>query len=136
MDAIVAAHTAVGPDAPSAQSLETARFADLSLPITDVEQELPPHESRIPLVHTESGHHGDAVTVDHNSLDTLTSQAKALEDHGWKGGLIGTGWVDRTRSPSPPPLRPGRRHSSRSSQSGRGTGNWLTSPPPSLLSTI
>lgn len=38
------------------------------------------------------GHRGDAVTVDHNSLDTLTSQAKALEDHGWKGALIGTGW--------------------------------------------
>lgn len=38
------------------------------------------------------GHRGDAVTVDHNSLDTLTGQAKALEDHGWKGALIGTGW--------------------------------------------
>ncbi|WP_128638766.1 LLM class flavin-dependent oxidoreductase [Rhodococcus opacus] len=38
------------------------------------------------------GHRGDAVTVDHNSLDTLTAQAKALEEHGWKGALIGTGW--------------------------------------------
>ncbi|WP_043777829.1 LLM class flavin-dependent oxidoreductase [Rhodococcus sp. JVH1] len=38
------------------------------------------------------GHRGDAVTVDHNSLDTLTTQAKALEEHGWKGALIGTGW--------------------------------------------
>ncbi len=38
------------------------------------------------------GHRGDAVTVDHNSLDTLTSQAKTLEDYGWKGALIGTGW--------------------------------------------
>ncbi|AHK32021.1 hypothetical protein Pd630_LPD04809 [Rhodococcus opacus PD630] len=56
MDAIAAAHTAVSPDALSAQSLETARFADLSRPITDVEQESPPHESRIPLVHPESGH--------------------------------------------------------------------------------
>ncbi|WP_245567499.1 LLM class flavin-dependent oxidoreductase [Nocardia vinacea] len=38
------------------------------------------------------GHRGDAVTVDHNSLETLSAQAKALEDHGWKGALIGTGW--------------------------------------------
>ena len=38
------------------------------------------------------GHRGDAVTADHNSLDTLTSQALALEDHGWDGALLGTGW--------------------------------------------
>ena len=38
------------------------------------------------------GHRGDAVTPDHNSLDTLTEQARALEDHGWAGALLGTGW--------------------------------------------
>ncbi|NUS93770.1 MAG: LLM class flavin-dependent oxidoreductase [Nocardia sp.] len=38
------------------------------------------------------GHRGDAVSADHNSLETLTAQAKALEDHGWQGALIGTGW--------------------------------------------
>ena len=38
------------------------------------------------------GHRGEPVTADHNSLDTLTSQARALEDHGWKGALIGAGW--------------------------------------------
>jgi alkanesulfonate monooxygenase len=38
------------------------------------------------------GHRGEPVTVDHNSLDTLTSQARALEEHGWKGALIGAGW--------------------------------------------
>lgn len=40
----------------------------------------------------KAGHRGDAATENHNSLDTLTSQAKALEDCGWKGALIGTGW--------------------------------------------
>jgi alkanesulfonate monooxygenase len=39
-----------------------------------------------------AGHRGDAPVQDHNSLDTLTSQAKALEDHGWKGALLGAGW--------------------------------------------
>lgn len=39
-----------------------------------------------------AGHRGDAPTADHNSLDTLTIQAKALEDYGWTGALIGTGW--------------------------------------------
>jgi alkanesulfonate monooxygenase len=29
---------------------------------------------------------------DHNSLDTLTEQAVALEDHGWTGALLGTSW--------------------------------------------
>jgi alkanesulfonate monooxygenase len=38
------------------------------------------------------GHRGEPVTADHNSLDTLTAQAQALEDHGWKGALLGTGW--------------------------------------------
>jgi alkanesulfonate monooxygenase len=38
------------------------------------------------------GHRGEPVAADHNSLDTLTSQARALEDHGWKGALLGAGW--------------------------------------------
>jgi alkanesulfonate monooxygenase len=38
------------------------------------------------------GHRGELVTAGHNSLDTLTSQARALEEHGWKGALIGAGW--------------------------------------------
>ncbi|MEW9309316.1 LLM class flavin-dependent oxidoreductase [Labrys neptuniae] len=39
-----------------------------------------------------AGHRGDAAAADHNSLETLTSHARALEGHGWKGALIGTGW--------------------------------------------
>ncbi|MDK4719417.1 LLM class flavin-dependent oxidoreductase [Rhizobium sp. CNPSo 3968] len=38
------------------------------------------------------GHRGDSTVANHNSLETLTSHARALEDHGWKGALIGTGW--------------------------------------------
>ena len=38
------------------------------------------------------GHRGDSAVENHNSLETLTSHAKTLEDHGWKGALIGTGW--------------------------------------------
>ncbi|MBY5768460.1 LLM class flavin-dependent oxidoreductase [Rhizobium leguminosarum] len=40
----------------------------------------------------KAGHRGDVADPDHNSLDTLTSQAEALQQHGWKGALIGTGW--------------------------------------------
>lgn len=40
----------------------------------------------------KAGHRGDMATEDHNSLETLTSHAKALEAHGWKGALLGTGW--------------------------------------------
>jgi alkanesulfonate monooxygenase len=40
----------------------------------------------------QPGHRGDDVVDDHNSLQTLTSQARALEEHGWDGALIGTGW--------------------------------------------
>lgn len=40
----------------------------------------------------KAGHRGDAVIENHDSLATLTSQARALEQHGWKGALIGTGW--------------------------------------------
>ncbi|BDT91245.1 hypothetical protein IFM12275_12210 [Nocardia sputorum] len=39
-----------------------------------------------------AGHRGDTIAADHNSLDTLSAQAKALEAHGWQGALIGTGW--------------------------------------------
>ncbi len=38
------------------------------------------------------GHRGEPIAVDHNSLDVLTEQARALEDSGWHGALIGTGW--------------------------------------------
>lgn len=40
----------------------------------------------------DAGHRGDTAAADHNSLDTLTRQALALERHGWAGALIGTGW--------------------------------------------
>jgi alkanesulfonate monooxygenase len=38
------------------------------------------------------GHRGDVVGEGHNSLDTLTSDAHALEAYGWSGALIGAGW--------------------------------------------
>ncbi|MFB7874451.1 LLM class flavin-dependent oxidoreductase [Nocardia sp. NPDC056064] len=38
------------------------------------------------------GHRGEPVAADHNSLDTLTAHARALEANGWKGALLGTGW--------------------------------------------
>jgi alkanesulfonate monooxygenase len=40
----------------------------------------------------KAGHRGDVAAEGHNSLDTLTTQARAIEKHGWKGALIGTGW--------------------------------------------
>lgn len=40
----------------------------------------------------QPGHRGDDAVADHNTLGTLTSHARALEDHGWGGALIGTGW--------------------------------------------
>ena len=40
----------------------------------------------------QPGHRGDITVDGHNSLDTLTSHARALEDHGWGGALLGTGW--------------------------------------------
>lgn len=40
----------------------------------------------------QPGHRGDDVVAGHNSLETLTSHAAALEKHGWGGALIGTGW--------------------------------------------
>jgi alkanesulfonate monooxygenase len=41
---------------------------------------------------TEPGHRGEPESADHNALETLTAHARALEDHGWRGALIGTGW--------------------------------------------
>lgn len=41
---------------------------------------------------SEAGHRGDVASADHNSLETLTAQARALELHGWDGALLGTGW--------------------------------------------
>ncbi|WP_278262462.1 LLM class flavin-dependent oxidoreductase [Nocardia sp. AG03] len=38
------------------------------------------------------GHRGEPVVADHNSLDTLTAHARALEANGWQGALLGTGW--------------------------------------------
>ncbi|MGC4933663.1 LLM class flavin-dependent oxidoreductase [Gordonia sp. DT30] len=40
----------------------------------------------------DPGHRGDDRVDGHNSLDTLTWHATALERYGWKGALIGTGW--------------------------------------------
>jgi alkanesulfonate monooxygenase len=40
----------------------------------------------------QAGHRGDDIAPDHNSLSTLTGQATALEEHGWDGALLGTGW--------------------------------------------
>ncbi len=41
---------------------------------------------------TKAGHRGDDGGADHNSLATLTRQARAIEENGWTGALIGTGW--------------------------------------------
>lgn len=40
----------------------------------------------------EPGHRGDSAGEGHRSLETLTSHALALEQHGWNGALIGTSW--------------------------------------------
>jgi alkanesulfonate monooxygenase len=40
----------------------------------------------------QAGHRGDDTAEDHNSLATLTRHAIALEDNGWTGALVGTGW--------------------------------------------
>lgn len=40
----------------------------------------------------QPGHRGDDHVEGHNSLDTLTNHATALEEHGWHGALLGTGW--------------------------------------------
>lgn len=41
---------------------------------------------------SKAGHRGDDAAAGHNSLETLTSHALALERHGWTGALLGTGW--------------------------------------------
>lgn len=38
------------------------------------------------------GHRGDDAVDGHNSLDTLTAHAHKLEEHGFSGALLGTGW--------------------------------------------
>ena len=38
------------------------------------------------------GHRGDSTVECPNSLELLTSHATALEEHGWRGALIGSGW--------------------------------------------
>jgi alkanesulfonate monooxygenase len=40
----------------------------------------------------DPGHRGDAAVENHNSLETLSRHAKALEEYGWKGALLGAGW--------------------------------------------
>ncbi|USI74687.1 LLM class flavin-dependent oxidoreductase [Sphingomonas morindae] len=40
----------------------------------------------------QGGHRGDPTVAGHNSLETLTEHALALEEHGWGGALIGAGW--------------------------------------------
>ncbi|GLW07236.1 alkanesulfonate monooxygenase [Microtetraspora sp. NBRC 13810] len=40
----------------------------------------------------QPGHRGDDLVENHNSLQTLAGHARALEEHGWSGALIGTGW--------------------------------------------
>jgi alkanesulfonate monooxygenase len=40
----------------------------------------------------KAGHRGDTSGDGHNSLDSLTRQALALERHGWQGALLGAGW--------------------------------------------
>jgi len=40
----------------------------------------------------KAGHRGDTADPNHNSITTLTDQALALERHGWRGALLGTGW--------------------------------------------
>lgn len=40
----------------------------------------------------EAGHRGDEPEGEPGSLDTLTNHATALEQHGWMGALLGTGW--------------------------------------------
>jgi len=40
----------------------------------------------------EPGHRGDTTTEGWGSLDFSTDQARALEEHGWGGALLGTSW--------------------------------------------
>ena len=54
----------------------------------------------------KAGHRGDSSTENHNSLETLTSHARALEEHGWRGALVGTGWIHLPSQPLLPPAPP------------------------------
>lgn len=40
----------------------------------------------------QAGHRGDPPNAGHNSLETLTAHARALEHNGFTGALIGTSW--------------------------------------------
>lgn len=40
----------------------------------------------------EPGHRGDDTTTGWGTLDFSTELARAAEDHGWGGALLGTGW--------------------------------------------
>lgn len=42
--------------------------------------------------HAQPGHRGDDIVDGHDSLATLTAHARTLEDNGWGGALLGTGW--------------------------------------------
>jgi len=39
------------------------------------------------------GHRGDSARADHNGLNALTEQALAIEQNGWAGALLGSGWA-------------------------------------------
>ncbi|MGX1566309.1 LLM class flavin-dependent oxidoreductase [Streptomyces sp. NPDC055506] len=40
----------------------------------------------------EPGHRGDDTTADWGSIEYSTDLARAAEEHGWGGALLGTGW--------------------------------------------
>jgi alkanesulfonate monooxygenase len=40
----------------------------------------------------EPGHRGDDTLDGWGSLDLLLEQARAVEEHGWGGALLGAGW--------------------------------------------
>ena len=40
----------------------------------------------------EAGHRGDDIAGGWADLDLATDMARIVEDHGWRGALIGTGW--------------------------------------------
>ncbi len=40
----------------------------------------------------EPGHRGDPTTAGWGSLEFSTNQARALEEHGWGGALLGASW--------------------------------------------
>ena len=42
--------------------------------------------------HIDTGHRGDSAERRGSFLDDLTEQARAVEDHGWAGALLGNGW--------------------------------------------